>query len=55
MNGQRIVRKYLWRLTNEELLGLWKVAKDETTHEGMIVFYLVTCELEKRKVKINLD
>ena len=50
MNGQRIVRKHLRRLTTEELQGLWQEVKDDTTVEGMVIYYLTTIEMERRKL-----
>ena len=50
MNGQRIVRKYLERQTDEELHKLYEAAKNDTSVEGMVVFYLIVSELNKRKM-----
>ena len=51
MNGQRTVRKYIIRLTDEDLYGLHEAAKKDESLEGMIVYYLTTIELERRKLK----
>lgn len=50
MNGIRVARKYIERLTNEDLLGLWKVTKDDPTKEGQVIYYLIVCEMKKRKL-----
>lgn len=51
MNGQRLVRKHIRRLTNEDLQGLHEAAKKDKTSEGMVIYYLTTIELERRKLK----
>jgi hypothetical protein len=50
MNGQRTVRKYIERLTNKDLLGLLEAVRDDTTNEGQVIYYLIICEMKKRKI-----
>lgn len=50
MNGQRAVRKYIERLNDKDLLGLWKITKDDTTKEGQVIYYLIVCEMKRRKL-----
>lgn len=49
MNGQRIVRNYIERLTDTDLYGLWDAAKDDSTNEGLVIYYLIISEIERRK------
>lgn len=49
MNGQRIARQYIERLSNEELHGLLESAKGDISYEAIIVTYLIECEIEERK------
>lgn len=49
VNGIRVVRKYIERLTDQELHELWEATKDDTSHEGMVIYYLITIILYKRK------
>lgn len=51
MNGQRITRQYIERLNDEDLYGLWNVAKDDIEYEAVIITYLIECEMEERKEK----
>ena len=52
MNGQRITRQYIERLNNEDLYGLWNVAKDDNEYESVIITYFIECEMEERKEKM---
>lgn len=49
MNGQRIIRKYLKTLSDEDLHGLWRSAKDDIEYEAVIITYLIECEKADRK------
>lgn len=51
MNGTRTARKYIEKQSTKELLALRDLAKSETTSEGMVIFYLIQAELERRKTK----
>ena len=37
VNGQRITRQYIARLNDEDLYGLWNVAKDDIEYEAVII------------------
>jgi hypothetical protein len=49
MNGTRTARKYIEKQSTKELLELRKLAKEDETPEGMVVYYLIQAELERRK------
>ena len=49
MNGQKITRRYLKSLSDEDLHGLWKAAKDDNEYEAVIITYFIECEKEERK------
>lgn len=49
MNGMRIARKYIERLSDEDLQEMWKLAKEDIEYEAVIITYLIECEMEKRK------
>ena len=51
VNGQRITRQYIARLNDEDLYGLWNVAKDDIEYEAVIITYFIECEMEERKEK----
>jgi hypothetical protein len=51
MNGQRIVRKYFERITDEELYGMNEAAKKDDSQEAMCIRYLAECELVYRMEK----
>ena len=55
MNGHRIVRNYLAKQTDADLLGMWEESKDDIEYEGVIVHYLIECELEKRNILHVVD
>lgn len=48
MNGQRIIRKYFAKLTDEDLHGLIQAAKDDVSNEAQCIKYLAISELEYR-------
>ncbi len=49
MNGQRIARKYVERLSDKDLKGLLEAAKKDPSLEAVVVAHLIKCEIEKRK------
>ena len=49
MNEFRVARKYIEKLTDEELKEIHEASKKDESHEGMVIYYLTTCELERRK------
>ena len=49
MNGLRTVRKYIERLNDKDLQGLWESAKDDSEYEAVVVTHLIECEMEERK------
>lgn len=49
MNGQRIARKYVERLSDKDLKGLLEAAKKDPSFEAVVVAHLIKCEIEKRK------
>lgn len=51
MNGMRTARKYIEKQSTKELLALRELAKDEATSEGLVIFYLIQAELERRKTE----
>ena len=51
MNGFRVVRKYIERLSDEDLHGLWESSKDDIEYEAVVITHLIECEMEKRKEK----
>lgn len=51
MNGQRIARKYVERLTDKDLKGLLEAANNDPSLEAVVVAHLIKYEIEKRKVK----
>ena len=50
MNGIRTARKYIERLTDQDLMVLWEMSKEDTTHEGMVIHHLLGLEIAKRKL-----
>jgi hypothetical protein len=48
VNGLRVARKYIERLSDEDLQALWELAKDDIEYEAVIITYLIECEMEKR-------
>lgn len=54
MNELRVARKYIERLSDEDLHGLWESAKHDDSQEAMVIMHLIICELsDRRKVEIN--
>lgn len=53
MNGFRVVRKYIERLSDEELHGLWESAKKDDSQEAMVILHLIICELSDRKLDVD--
>lgn len=51
MNGQRVARKYIEHLSDQELHGLYGSAKDDNSQEALVIQHLITLELNKRKEK----
>lgn len=51
MNGMRSARKYIEKQSTKDLQQLQKLAQEESTHEGIVMYYLIKSELERRKVK----
>jgi len=51
MNGQRIARKYVERLSDKDLQGLLKAANEDPSLEAVVVAHLIKREIEKRKSK----
>lgn len=51
MNGQRVVRKYVERLSDQDLHGLYGSAKNDDSQEAQVIRYLLISELEYRKEK----
>lgn len=49
MNGFRVARKYIERLSDEELHELWKTAKKDDSQESMVIMHLIICELSDRR------
>lgn len=49
MNGIRVARKYIEKLSDEDLQALWNLAKDDIEYEAVIITYLLECEMEERK------
>lgn len=52
MNGYRITRQYIERLSDKDLFEMWKVSKDDIEYEAVIIHYLIECEMERRKMKV---
>ena len=52
MNGIRIVRKYIEKLSREDLHGLYEAAKKETGYESVVITHIIECEMEERKEQI---
>lgn len=48
MNGLRVVRKYIERLTDKDLHGLYEATKKDDSHETLTIRYLIICELTRR-------
>ena len=53
MNGQRIARKYVERMSDKDLQGLLKATKDDPSQEAVVVAHLIQCEINKRKEKFK--
>ena len=51
VNGIRVARKYIERLSDEDLQALWELSKDEIEYEAVIITYLMECEMQERKEK----
>lgn len=49
MNGLRTARKYIKQLSDEDLQGIWEIAKDDIEYDAVIITYLIECEIEERK------
>ena len=52
MNGMRSARKYIEKQGTKELIRLQRLAQEENTPEGMVVYYLIVSELERRNVEV---
>lgn len=50
MNGIRTARKYIERLTDQDLMVLWEMSKEDTTDEGMVIHHLLRLEIAKRNL-----
>ena len=48
MNGYRTARKYIERLSDEDLQKLLEITKDDDDQETMVIFYLIQCEIKNR-------
>ena len=53
MNGQRIARKYVERLSDKDLKGLLEAAQNDPSLEAVVVAHLIKQEIEKRKKFID--
>lgn len=53
MNGQRIARKYVERLSDKDLQGLLEATKGDPSPEALVVAHLIQCEINKRKEKFK--
>lgn len=51
MNGFRVARKYIERLSEEDLQALWELGKDDNEYEAVVITHLIECEMEERKEK----
>ena len=51
MNGIRVARKYIEKLTDQELHGLYGSAKKDESQEAQVIKHLISSELEYRKEK----
>lgn len=49
MNGLRTARKYIKQLSDEDLQGIWEIAKGDIEYDAVIITYLIECEIEERK------
>lgn len=53
MNGQRIARNYVERLSDKDLKGLLEATKNDPSLEAVVVAHLIKCEINKRKAKFK--
>lgn len=51
MNGFRVARKYIRQLSDEDLHGIWNLAKDDQDYESIIITHQIECEIGERKMK----
>ena len=51
MIGIRVARKYIEKLTDQDLHGLYETAKKDDSQEALVIQYLIICELNQRKTK----
>lgn len=51
MNGFRVARKYIEQCSDEDLYGLWEIAKDDIEYEAVVITHFIECEIEERKEK----
>ena len=51
MIGFRVAHKYIERLPDQELHGLYEAALKDDGQEALVIQYLIICELNKRKEK----
>ena len=49
MNGFRVARKYIERLTDKDLQELYQVTLRDDSQEALTILYLIICEMRKRQ------
>ena len=53
MNGIRVARKYVERLSDEDLHALWELTKKDDSQEAMVIMHLIICEMSDRRKDKN--
>lgn len=51
MNGIRAARKYIKQLSDDDLQGVWNLAKNDPDYEAVVITHQIEIEIGERKMK----